>query len=200
MTEQPKIMKLRPEHAHQVAELHISGISTGFISSLGVDFVTALYEAIARSESGIGFVTEQNEKVIGFIAFTTNLNRLYKSIILKKGVRFAFLLTSKLCSFKRIKKVFETLFYPSRIKKKNLPSAELLSIVVAPQCRGKGLAGQLVETGFQECRKRNIDRIKVLVGADSIVANKLYLKCGFKLVERIDNHGILSNIYVAKIG
>jgi len=30
-----KIMKLSPEHVAQVAELHVSGISTGFISSPG---------------------------------------------------------------------------------------------------------------------------------------------------------------------
>jgi hypothetical protein len=35
--------------ASSVAALHISGISTGFISSLGQEFVTALYEAIAES-------------------------------------------------------------------------------------------------------------------------------------------------------
>ena len=42
-----KIVTLLPEHAEQVAKLHISGIATGFISSLGTDFVKALYCAIA---------------------------------------------------------------------------------------------------------------------------------------------------------
>lgn len=38
---------MKKSDASQVAHLHISGISTGFISSLGLDFVTTLYEAIA---------------------------------------------------------------------------------------------------------------------------------------------------------
>jgi ribosomal protein S18 acetylase RimI-like enzyme len=181
-----------------VAKLHIEGVSTGFISSLGIDFVTALYEAIAQSKSSFGFVAEENNSVIGFIAFTTNLNKLYKAVILRKGLHFAFLLGGKILSLKRIKNVFETLFYPSRIKKMNLPSAELLSIVIAPEGCGKGQATRLVQKGFQECVKRGIERVKVLVGADNAAANKLYMKCGFELVGQIDSHGVLSNIYVAK--
>lgn len=193
-----KIMKLSPEHVAQVAELHVSGISTGFISSLGVDFVTSLYEAVAQSQLSFGFVAEENHEIVGFVAFTTNLGKLYKSVILRKGLHFALLLAGKMFSLKRIKKVFETLFYPGRIKKMNLPSAELLAVVIAPEGRRKGLSTQLVEKGFRECRKRRIDRVKVLVGADNEPANKLYLKCGFELAGQVDNHGVLSNIYVGQ--
>jgi ribosomal protein S18 acetylase RimI-like enzyme len=191
-----KLAALETKHAEQIARLHIEGISTGFISSLGIDFVTALYEAIIQDKASFGFVTE-DDKVLGFVAFTTNLGKLYKSVILKKGLRFAFILAGKMLSLQRIKKVFETLFYPSRIKKMNLPSAELLSIVVAPQARRKGIAMQLVRKGLRCYQKGGIDKVKVLVGADNEPANKLYLKCGFKLARQIDNHGIRSNIYVA---
>ncbi|MGB7581128.1 MAG: hypothetical protein WBL85_01590 [Sedimentisphaerales bacterium] len=43
------IKSLDMSDASQVARLHISGIATGFISLLGQEFVTALYEAIAES-------------------------------------------------------------------------------------------------------------------------------------------------------
>ncbi len=193
-----KFIKLELKHVEQIAKLHVSGISTGFISSLGIDFVTSLYEAIAHSKDSFGFVAEENDKILGFVAFTPNLTRLYKSVILKKGLRFVFLLSDKVLSFGKMKKVFETLFYPRRIKKMDLPCAELLSIVVAPEGRGTGLATQLVEKGLQECPKKRIDKVRVLVGADNEPANKLYLKCGFKLAGQIKNHGVLSNVYVAK--
>lgn len=188
---------LRTTHASRIAKLHIEGIETGFISSLGIDFVTVLYEAIAKNKSSFGFVAEENDKILGFVAFTTNLNKLYKSVILKKGLRFVFLLAGKMFSLKRMKKVFETLLYPSRIKKMNLPSAELLSIVVVEEGRSKGLATTLMQKGLAECVRRGIEKVKVLVGADNEPANKLYLKCGFELVGQIDNHGVISNIYVA---
>jgi len=80
----------------------------------------------------------------------------------------------------------------------NLPAAELLSIAITRQERRKGLAGQLIKKGFQHCQKEGIDKIKVLIGVDNKPGNKLYLKFGFELVGQIVNHGVLSNIYVAK--
>jgi len=192
------ITDIKPEHARDIAALHIQGISRGFISSLGIDFVTALYESIAESNSSFGLVAKENGTVLGFVVFTTNLNELYKSVILKKGLRFAFLLAGRMFSLKRIKKVFETLFYPGRIKKMNLPDAELLAVVIAPKESGKGLATTLMQKGFAECARRGIGKVKVLVGADNKPANKLYLRCGFELVRQIDSHGTLSNIYVAQ--
>jgi len=197
---------LQPAHAQQIAELHIESISTGFISSLGIDFVASLYQAIAQSKSSFGFVAEKDGKVLGFVAFTTDLNKLYKSVILKKGLPFALLLAGRMFSFQRVKRAFETLFYPGRIKrdpalrehKMNLPAAELLSIAVARQERRKGLAGQLIKKGFHHCQKEGIDKVKVLIGADNKPGNKLYLKFGFELVGQIASHGVLSNIYVAK--
>ena len=194
------IVGIESKHTSEIAKLHIQGINTGFISSLGIDFVTALYKAIAESNSSFGFVAEEEDRVLGFVAFTTNLNKLYKSVILKRGLRFAFLLAGKMLSLQQIKKVFETLFYPARIKKIDLPAAELLSIVVAEQARGRGLAKLLLQKGFEECANRSIDKVQVLVGADNKPANELYKKCSFELVAQIDNHGVLSNIYIAKTG
>jgi ribosomal protein S18 acetylase RimI-like enzyme len=190
---------LQVEHAQQVAALHIQCISTGFISSMGIEFLTILYEAIARSKSSFGVVAVKNGQVLGFAAFTTDINELYKSIIRKKGLKFALLLAGRMCSLKRIKSMFETLFYPARTKKINLPSAELLSIAVAGEEQRQGLAGQLIERGFRHYRKNGIDKVKVLIGADNTAGNKLYIKYGFEQAGQINNHGVLSNIYIVKI-
>lgn len=195
---QVEFKDLQVAHAGQVAALHIRCISTGFISSMGIDFVTSLYEAIVQSKSSFGVVAVRNEEVIGFVAFTTNLKTLYKSVVWRKGGKFALLLANNTLSLRRIKKIFEALFYPARIKKMNLPSAELLSIAVAPEEQGKGLAGQLIEKSFRHCQKAGVDKVKVLIGADNKAGNKLYLKTGFEPVGQIINHGVLSNIYVAK--
>lgn len=176
--------------------MHIQGIPTGFISSLGQEFVAALYEAIAEDKNSFGFVAIEDEKVLGFVAFSTNLSKLYKYVILKKGFKFAFILARKMMSLQTIKRVWANLFYPKKMKQMDLPAAELLSIVVASEGRGKGLAKQLVNAGFEECRKRHIEKVKVLVAADNEAANKLYQKCGFELNTQINSHGVLSNVYV----
>ncbi len=191
-----KITKLLPFHAEDVARLHISGIHTGFISSLGLDFVTALYEAIATTESGFGFVAVKESRVVGYVAFTTNVGALYKSVIRKRGLKLSIVLARNMFSLETVKKVSETLFYPKRIKKLDLPSAELLSISIDPDVRSKGLATNLTYYGFQECLERKIEKVKVLVGSENTPANNFYTKYRFEFVKQINNHGILSNIYV----
>jgi len=193
-----RIAALLPEHARAVAALHIYGIKTGFISSLGGEFVTTLYRAIAASRYGFGLVAKSEGKIIGFIAFTTDLTGLYKSVILRHGLRFIFLLAGKMRSLKWLRNVFETIFYPQRIRKISSLHTALLSIVVATEERGKGLASEMIRKGFLECRRRGIDEVRVLVGADNKPANALYPKCGFKLVGQIKNHGVLSNVYEAQ--
>lgn len=193
------IKSLSKSHSIQIGQLHISGIPTGFISSLGLGFVTALYEAIAKDKNSFGFVAVEDDRILGFVAFSTNLSKLYKYVIFKKGFRFGFILARKMLSIETIKKVWANLFYPKKMKQMNLPDAELLSIVVATDGQGKGIGTKLIEAGLKECCKRNIDKVKVLVAADNEPANRLYKKCGFGLVQQIKSHGTLSNIYVIEI-
>jgi len=191
--------QLKPEDARTAAALHIQGIKSGFISSLGSGFVTALYEAVANSSSSFGFAVEDDERVVGFVTFTSNINRLYKSVIARRGFRMAAILAGKILSLKRIKKVLETLFYPARAGMGQTASAELLSIVVCEDRRKQGLGTELVITSLQQCRRLGLEKVKVLVAADNEPANKLYRKCGFKFVRLIKNHGILSNIYEVRV-
>jgi len=194
-----RTVPLTVEHARDVAALHIQGIDKGFISSLGIKFVTALYEAIARSATSFGYAAEDDGQVCGFVTFTTSLNRLYKSIIAERGWRFAVLLAGKMFSVRRIKRILETILYPARVNKKQLADAELLSIVIHPEKCKKGLATELVRKSFERCRQLGLDKVKVLVGADNEPANRLYQRCGFLFVERIENHGVPSNIYEADV-
>ena len=94
-----QITKLLPSHAGDVADLHISGIHTGFISSLGINFVTALYEAIATRKSAFGSVAIKDSKVVGFVVFTTNVADLYRSVLFIKGLKVAVGVTYRLFSF-----------------------------------------------------------------------------------------------------
>ncbi|MHC4755643.1 MAG: GNAT family N-acetyltransferase [Planctomycetota bacterium] len=190
---------LKTQRAHDIASLHIQGIGTGFISSLGINFVTALYEAISQSRTSFGYTIEEDGRVLGFVTFTTNLNKLYKSVIASKGLRFAFLLAGKMFSLKRLKRIFETLLYPNRVKNMDLASAELLSIVVSPEAYRTGLGSRLVRKGLEQCLEMGHERVKVLVGAENEPANRLYQKCGFEFVSQMENHGVKSNLYEAQV-
>lgn len=192
------ITRFKEEHARAVAELHVTGISSGFISSLGVDFVTLLYMAIARSDSSFGFVGQDGGKISGFVAMTANLGGLYKTAILRAGPRLGLLLAVRVLSSGGLKKVFETLLYPARKSIRALPCAELLSVVVAEDRRRSGIGTALIQRGLAECHRRGIERLKVLVGAGNEAANSMYLKSGFEFAGQIHNHGVASNLYVVQ--
>jgi len=193
-----EMIPLKSEHAQTVARLHQEGIPTGFLSSLGTTFLTELYRSISQSSEGFGFVVCENEAVVGFVAFTTNLRRLYRTVLWGHGIKLIRILLPRLFSAETIKKIIQNIFYPGKTKKLNLPEAEFLSIAVSSSCRGKGLAGQLINYGFEECRRRGIPQVKVLVAEANQTANRLYQKNGFKLITQVDSHGCTSNIYVAQ--
>jgi hypothetical protein len=58
------------------------------------------------------------------------------------------------------------------------------------------LASRFVKTGFEECRRRGVKELKILAATTIGPINKMYEKFGFKVAAQIENHGIVSNVYV----
>ena len=82
----------------------------------------------------------------------------------------------------------------------SLPKAELLSIAVRSHIRGMGVSQKLAAALFDECKKRGVQRIKVVVGIENIRANKFYEKVGFELYSNIEVHEAeMSNVYVKRL-
>jgi GNAT superfamily N-acetyltransferase len=192
-----RIAQLRREHVEDIAALYVRGIETGFISSFGMRFVCCLYEAVLDSPTTFGFVAVEDGTIGGFAAATTNLDELFRCLIVRKSWRLIPMLAVRLLSIRRLKNIFETLLYPSRTRPFALPQAELLAIAVAQKQRRKGIGSALMRRILAECSVRGIDRVKILVGTANKAANAFYLKRGYKLAGQIENHGTLSNIYVA---
>lgn len=187
------------EDIRDVARLHVEGISTGFISSLGMNFVSCLYGAILQSKSSFGFVAVNDGTVVGFGAVTTNVRELYKAVIFKHGVRLALAVAGKMFSWRRLKNAFETLFFPSRVERPDLPRAELLSMAVEHGHRRVGVGSELMRRVYEECLQRGIERLKVATGAFMEGTNTFYAECGFEPAGQFENHGIAGNVYVAQV-
>lgn len=185
--------------APRVAQLHIQGVDTGFISSLGPSFVTALYRTIAKSPHSLGWVALQDGDVVGFVAFSSHLGRLYRSVLLTGGARLLGAATGRLFSWQRLKRVAETLMYPKRNPKMSLPQAELLAVAVTSSARGQGVGRQLVQRGLQQCHEQGIPALKVCVGPNREPANRLYESCGFHFNCELEHHGVMNRIYTIKL-
>ncbi len=61
---------------------------------------------------------------------------------------------------------------------------ELFTLVVAPECRRRGVGRKLLEAGLTTLRERNIDRCFLEVRAANETAQNLYRDCGFTTIGR----------------
>ena len=98
-----------------------------------------------------------------------------------------------------VRRIIQTIRYPTQVGKE-LPPAEVLSIVVSDQTQGKGIGKALMQAAFEEFQRQGIYRVKVAVEAQNAIANAFYRRCGFNLAKVREHHGFPMNIYVIQLG
>ncbi len=187
---------LKPEDAKRVAEIHRDSIKTGFLSSLGVPFLTELYKNMARSPNAFVLVYRTPEgNIEGFVSASTNVKGFYRDFVLKNFLKVTILLLPRVFNLKTLKKILETLMYP--VSEGDLPEAELLSIAVTEKMRGKGAAKRLFNAFVEEMRRRGIKTFKVTVSENNLRANRFYEKVGFVFHTYIEVHrGERSKVWI----
>ncbi len=184
--------------ALEIARIHKTEISQGFLSSLPIPFLEKLYAAIIEFDGGVCVVAEENGKVVGFIAGTTSVKKFYTFFLKRYFFHSIYILFLKLFNFQQLKKIVEILFYP--IKEGKLPEAELLTMAVAKEFQGKGIAGQMFGEFVKGMKGADIKEFKVLVGEDLALAIKFYEKTGFTFLTDIIIHGNkITRVYVYNI-
>jgi len=129
MDEDIIIERLTNTQVPSIAELHIEGITTGFISSLGDDFVSYLYQAIAQDKRSFYLVAVEDRKTIGFVTFTENLRKLLKTAVKNNGFKLALAIRSRMLRPSICMRIIQNIFYLNKTEKLNLPKVGLLSII-----------------------------------------------------------------------
>ena len=190
------IRPMRKDDAKAVAELHRLRIAAGFLSSLGPAFLRQIYAAIPSCPSGFGYVRDEGDgEVVGFIACAESTGRLYRQALLRRGLRMALPLARFIIRPSVIRRVWETLRYPSRAPA-SLPAAEMLSMAVAAGAARKGIGKALMTAALQEFARRGITRVKLAVGGNNPAAARFYVDCGYRLALQTTHHGLPMDIYV----
>ena len=194
------VQALLKRHAASAARLHREGIDRGFLTSLGPMFMAQLYKAIPACRSAFGYVWEEPDgQVLGSIACTESTGRLYRQALLRRGLLMALPLARYAFRPRVIRRMWQTLRYPSQVGK-DLPVAEVLSIAVSPAARGKGVGKALMRAALDEFARRGINEVKVAVWAGNERASQFYARCGFRLALTRQHHGLPMNVYVIATG
>ena len=190
------IRPLRSEDAGQVAKLHAKGIPTGVLADLGPSFLERLYCCLGADDGSfvIVGVDPSSKEVLGFVAGVEQVGGMFRRVLKSNWLALATASIGSMFSIRILGRVFSTIRYPSQTEGE-FPEPELLSIVVAKQAWGSGLASELLEELEMEFRNRKISQFKVMVRADFERANAFYCKHGFTLAGKIDRHNHSSHIY-----
>lgn len=193
------IRQMETRDMEAVTQLHSEALRIGFLSTLGEDFLGIIYEGITASDLGIIFVYEEDEKVTGYIAGSMDTQRLFREIYRRKLPRLAGNLAFKVVRQPGIiRNLVRSSRYPG-MAGDSVP-AELLSIAVVEDARGKGIGSALVEALIEYFRKHGVDRFKVSVDQRLPGVDKFYESLGFELSNTIDIYEKKMDIYVFDIG
>jgi glycosyltransferase involved in cell wall biosynthesis/ribosomal protein S18 acetylase RimI-like enzyme len=160
-----------------IARLHAEMIDTGFLASLGPSFLKLLYRALSQTERGTLLVAESSGAVVGFIAGVDDTSAFYREFMRSHFIAASLRLLPALIRPATWAKVWETLRYGSGAR--NGVAAELLSVAIAPNARGRGLGARLVNGLLDDAATKRLSSMKVVVGATNESAIRLYKRCGF---------------------
>lgn len=171
----------------EVAMVHVHSIE-GFLSLLGVKFLTQLYRHLAKlPRTGVWCLLE-GERVLGFVCGCADVKDTYRSLVLRSWFPLMRGTMPSLFKLKTVQNLCGIVSYPFREStpdgnpSRNGPTirAELLSIAVSQNARHSGIGKKLVralEAGFREWGVRGDYQVSTL--ADDPSSNAFYSKMGF---------------------
>ncbi|UCF08467.1 MAG: GNAT family N-acetyltransferase [Thermoplasmata archaeon] len=189
------IRQMEPKDVEAVSSIHSEALGIGFLSTLGEDFLSTIYEGIATSKLGVMLVYEEDSRVVGFVAGSTDTKKLFRDVYRKKLPYIA------------KKLVFKTLRRPDIIKNLLLSSqypemagdpskAELLAIAVHRDFRGAGIGRELVSALIDYFEGQGVSRFRVSVDRRLSGADAFYEKMGFELSDTVDIYDKKMDFYV----
>ena len=167
----------------QVVSIHLETFQGFFLTFMGRGFLTQMYRSYCKhNDSGL-YVAFQNERPVGFLAFSANLSGLYKYMIKTRLFPFAWY---SIGAFFRKPKIFFRLlraFLKPSESKRAEKYVELASIGVAPEAKEQGVGTELISRLVADTDFDYYAYIALETDAeDNKIANRFYLKNGFSLV------------------
>ncbi len=188
MIEAPPRIEMREATAGDagaLARLHASEISTGFLRMLGPGFMKVLYRALIGWKGAVVPVVVDGGGPVAFTVGVEDVGEFYRHFAKRHGWRAGLAALPRLVRPSNLRRAWETFRYGQ--DQVEVP-AELLSMVVAPRARGRGLSLMLGARLLDELSQRGVPAVKVVVGSENETALGAYRKMGFKDAERIQVH------------
>lgn len=181
----------------QVAALHAQCIGQGFLATLGIPFLAQMYRAIDQADGSVLLVERRNGQIMGFVSGGVGMRAIYRRM-LRSPFRLGWSLLPVLFKPRSLARIAEILRYGrGRPPMAAFPEAELLSIAVAPDLRGSGVAESLYRRLVVHFKEQGVLAFKITVGDALAPAHRFYLRMGAVPAGKVEVHaGDASTVYV----
>ena len=168
--------------APRVAELHHAAMGDSTWARLGVRFLTTLYQNLVNTPGFIGFVYREQGRVRGFIAGSTDPDRMMATVFRKAWFLLAPAALPRGLRPSTLKKLLQTPRYKEVSDGVDLPGpvpAESLFCSFEPDLRGKRVAGAINKVLFDDLASRGHRYVKITTEVDNEGANRQLRSWGF---------------------
>lgn len=188
---------MTPTDIRAIAALHRKEIAGGFMSSLAPSLLEMVFAVIAGHPKCVLIVARDGatREICGFVTGTTNVASLYRAFVIRKGPRALWALLPSAFSPRKLRRILETLFYPSSTRRSTLPGPELLDIAVDSRYVGTGLAQRLFHAFARSLDELGIEAFKVGTGGGLLKAQRFYERLGATRTATIEAHRGERSIY-----
>ena len=191
-----RIRAIEHRDCERLAEMHSQAMGNSLWAQLGERFLLELYRGLIDSPYFLGFVYEERDaqseqQILGFIAGSTDTDRMFKSLFRK---RYALLALSAGPALLRrpllLKKLLQTHKY-SRMSTETADTipGESLFCSFEPQLRGKRISGHINKVLFDELLARGHRRVKISTETDNNGANRQLQSWGFEQIHDFRFYG-----------
>lgn len=181
----------------QIVNIHMKTFTGFFLTFMGKGFLRVMYSSYCKhKESGLLVALDDN-KPVGFLAYSGNFSDLYKYMIKTKLIPFGWYSLGAL--FRKPRVFFHLIkaFLKPGETKREVKYLELSSIGVEPSMKSQGVGSLLINSLIKSTDFSMYDYINL--ETDSInneIANSFYKKNGFTLSrEYVTSEGRKMNEY-----
>jgi ribosomal protein S18 acetylase RimI-like enzyme len=183
------IQPLQPAHVSSVTEIHLLSQEGTFLTSLGRNFLTALYSQISQSKYSFSYIARHNDEVVGFIVGASHTGALFKDVISKRPLQLGWLVFKQALHRPVILwQALKTLSYPNQMPA-HTPTAELLALAVTPTWRNRQIGSELLRRLIQDLTAAGIGEMVVTVDGQNDGAQRFYQRHGFNLLLKTEMYG-----------
>lgn len=193
---------LRQACAADVAAMtavHMAGFPGFFLTFLGPQFLTVLYDRMIALPEAIAFVAAAPaDQVVGFVVGTTSQRSLYRALLTDHWLAFGWAALGPVLRRPQIAlRLLRALRRPTEAEQ-SVADCLLASIAVLPDQQGQHVGAALVRAFLQEAAARGAQAVSLTtdrVGNDTV--NRFYVHMGFSLVRSfVTAEGRQMNEYV----